>query len=133
MSTNANTWFYSEPEPDAYLIEERVNQSLWNARLYALYLDCTSAESPFRMVGEWQGRPVEIEWEVGKVFTLRTQEEMPDLRRGFSLVLGIQPPSVAYQDVDGAHVTEWYVDGGEDRWREIQGQARFRHPKRRPQ
>lgn len=132
MTTNANTWFYNEPEHDAYLIEERVNHSLWNARLSFLYFDCINAEPPFRMVSEWKGQPVEIEWEVGKLFTLRTQEEMPALRRGFSLALGLQPASLAYQDVDDMYVTEWHVDGGEERWREIQGQARFRHPQRHP-
>ncbi|GAB4450823.1 MAG: hypothetical protein Kow00120_21160 [Anaerolineae bacterium] len=137
MSTNATTWFYTEPERDPYLIEERVNHTLWDARMPFLYFDCVRAEPPFRMVGAWQGAEMEIEWEVGKVFTLRvsnglSEKDLSNLRRGFSLVLGIHPPSLAYQDADGVQVTEWHTDGGERRWQQIQGQARFGNPKRHP-
>ncbi len=132
MSTDASTWFYNEPEHDAYLIEERVNHTLWAARLYFLYLDCTGAEPPFSMVGEWEGRQIEIEWDPNKLFVLRTPEETPALRRGISLVLGIRPATLAYEDPNGVHVTEWHVDGGDARWREIQGKVRYRNPKRNP-
>jgi hypothetical protein len=132
MSANASTWFYTEPEHDAYLIGERVNHSIWAARMSFLYLDCVSAEPPFRMVGEWEGAPIEIEWEPNKSFALRTHKESPELRRGFSQVLGISPPSLAYQDMDDAYVTEWHTDGGDARWREIQGKPKFRQPKRHP-
>ena len=137
MSTNASTWFYREPEPDPYLIEERVNHTLWDARMPFLYLECLRAESPYLMVGEWNGAKIEVEWEVGKVFTLRTTRELPEkelprLRRGFSLVLGIHPPALAYEDLDGYDVTEWHTDGGEARWQQIQGQTRYRSPRRHP-
>lgn len=137
MSTNASTWFYREPERDPYLIEERVNHTLWDARMPFLYFDCVSAEPPFRMVGEWHGATLEMEWEPGRVLILRAakdlpEKELPRLRRGFSLVLGIHPPSLAYEDLDGRLVTEWHTDGGEKRWQEIQGQSRYRNPKRHP-
>ncbi len=132
MSTNASTWFYSEPEHDPYLIEERVNQTLWNARQVYLYLDCVQAAPPYKMVGEWKDIHIEVEWEVGKHFTLRTDHEAPGLRRGISQALGISPPSLAYQAVDGTYVTEWHVDGGGERWREVQGQPKYRQPVRHP-
>ena len=75
MATNASTWFYNEPEHNAYLLEERVNHTLWSNRLSAVYLDCLSETPPFKMSGTWHELPITIEWVPRDYFTLTT---LPD-------------------------------------------------------
>ena len=53
MATDSRTWFYSTPEPRPYYIEERVNHTLWKHRLQGLYMNCTKADGPVLMEGEW--------------------------------------------------------------------------------
>ena len=39
-------------------------------------------------------------------------------------------PVLMYQDNEGMYVTEWHTDGGEARWRELQGQPAYQGLKR---
>lgn len=127
MATNATTWFYREPEHRAYYIEERVNHTFWSNRITDLYLDCTSEESPFRVEGEWSGRPLSIEWTPNEYLRLSAApgENVDLLVTGVKEILGF-PPTVSYLDAQGHHVAEWYVTGGDQRLREIQGNPNYR-------
>jgi hypothetical protein len=117
MTTNSRTWFYNEPEHRPYYIEERVNQTLWASRFGSIYLDCTHAESPFKMEGKWNGVSVTIEWVPNKWFTLRTDKEDSTLIRGFRQVLDFLP-TLTYTEEDGTVVTEWHR--GEEAARRLQ-------------
>ena len=126
MATNASTWFYHEPEHEAYLIEERVNHTFWANRIYALYLDCTSAEPPFRMEGVWHDLPVAIEWVPNQYFTLTTPPgELADqLIVGIKEILGLKP-AISYVDASGEMTTEWLVGDAAERIQEIQGNPNY--------
>jgi hypothetical protein len=39
-------------------------------------------------------------------------------------------PALTYQDTDGMFVVEWHTDGGEARWREVQGQPQYQSLRR---
>lgn len=131
MTTTAATWFYRDPERIPYYIEERVNQTLWQARVGDILLDATSAEPPYRMTGRWRDQPVEIEWQPNDYFVLRVPVEADptDLVNGISHVLALKP-ALRFTDTEDRLVTEWYVDGGASRWDDIQGKAAYRHPQR---
>lgn len=126
MTTTAATWFYNDPEPIPYYLEERVNQTFWQARLTNIWLKCTRAEPPYQMAGDWREVPVEIEWVPNQAFTLRVPQDSDsgDLVRSVSRVLALKP-AFSYTDGQGQQVTEWHVDGGAARWQEIQGKAAF--------
>jgi hypothetical protein len=132
MATNASTWFYAEPEHQAYLLEERVNHTFWNNRITAISLDCTHAEPPFEMVGEWHAVPLTIEWEPNDYFVLRTvphEEQIDLLLVGLKEILGF-PPTISYVDPDGQLIAEWWVKDPEERISEIQGNPNYRSIKR---
>jgi hypothetical protein len=131
MSTNASTWFYHEPEHRAYLIEERVNHTLWSNRIAAIYLDCTSEEPPFRMSGEWHGLPVSIEWVPNEYFTLTTRsaDSTESLLIGLKEILGF-PPAISYIDPDNNFTVEWHVKEVAQRIQEIQGNPNYHQIKR---
>ena len=125
MATSARTWFYTTPEPRPYYIEERVNHTLWKNRIQGLFMSCTQAEKPIKMEGNWNGMPVFFEWEPGQYFKLRMGEE----RKEFigimrQILLGLKP-ALTYQDIDGLYVVEWHTDGGEARWKDIQGNPQY--------
>jgi hypothetical protein len=126
MTTTSATWFYRDPERIAYYLEERVNQTFWQARLNGLWLDCVSAEPPYRMSGVWREVPVEIEWVPGEFFILRvpSDSDSSDFVNAVSHVLALSP-AFNYTDPDERLVTEWHVDGGKARWQDIQGKAAF--------
>lgn len=125
MATSSRTWFYSTPEPRPYYIEERVNQTLWKNRIQGLYMSCTQAAHPVKMEGSWNGAPVLFEWEPGRYFILKMGEENKLLIGTIrQMLLGLRP-SFIYQDTDALHVVEWHTDGGENRWKEIQGNPKF--------
>lgn len=131
MATNASTWFYNEPEHNAYLIEERVNHTFWNNRIMGLTLDCVSAEPPFVMVGVWHGMPIEITWVPKRYFTL-TAEPGQDTDRlivGIREILGFNP-TISYVDASGKLVAEWQVEEVAERIQEIQGNPNYRQIKR---
>lgn len=125
MATSSRTWFYSTPEPRPYYIEERVNHTLWKNRVQGLFMSCTQAADPIKMEGNWNGMPVMFEWQPGKYFILRMGEERKEfigvLRQ---ILLGLKPV-LAYQDIDGMVVVEWHVDGGEQRWKDLQGNPQY--------
>lgn len=130
MVTNASTWFYSEPEHNAYLIEERVNHTFWSNRITDVHLDCTNAEPPFRMVGEWRGLPVELEWEPKKYLTLTTKpvDQSNKLLIGVKEILGFNP-TISYVDPGGNMIAEWHATEVGERVQEIQGNPNYRQIK----
>jgi hypothetical protein len=129
MATDSRTWFYTTPEPRPYFIEERVNHTLWKNRLQGLSMTCTQATVPIKMEGVWNGVPVQFEWQPGKVFTLRSGRESKELIGVLRQVLMIRP-ALAYVDPEGMFCVEWYTDGGQNRWREIQGNPQFQNAQR---
>ncbi len=131
MATNASTWFYSEPEHKAYLIEERVNHTFWSNRIMALHLACTHTEPPFRMEGEWRSLPLALEWVPGDYLTLTTRsaEDITPLLVGIKEILGFSP-TISYVDPEGNRVAQWYVNEVEGRIQNIQGNPNFRQIKR---
>ncbi|NDJ54812.1 MAG: hypothetical protein GYB68_17215 [Chloroflexi bacterium] len=132
MSTNAATWFYSTPEANVFLITERLNGTFWQARIAGLYWRCTHPQSPFAAEGYWADEVLELKWVPNQWLTLRVPQSLDvDLlvdavsRR----ILGITPV-LTYGDLLGNIVYEWHVDGGQQRWREIQGMPEFVRPRR---
>ncbi len=130
MATDSRTWFYTTPQPRPYLIEERVNHTLWKHRLANIHMICTQAEVPIRMEGRWHNEmPVSFEWEPGKYFILKMGEESKEIIGVMRQILHFRP-SMIYQGNDGMSVVEWHVDGGETRWNEIQGQSQYQRLRR---
>ena len=129
MTTTARTWFYAQPEPNAYAIAERVRTNLWDARLGGLWLDTVRAESPILMRGNYNGAYVEMEWEAGKRLVLRTRPEQNFLAERIGFVLGFKA-ALRYVDGEGNSVWEWHTDGGDKRWQSIQGLPAYQHPQR---
>ncbi len=130
MATNARTWFYETPEKSAYLLQERVNGNLWMARLSDVYFVAEQAEPPYRMTAVWQGHPLTLEWETGKWLRLSSDASLPAVIGAFSNVLQI-PATLTYLDsTTGRVITEWHRDGGNTRWREIQGNPSYHNPAR---
>ncbi|MBN1678684.1 MAG: hypothetical protein JW966_00235 [Anaerolineae bacterium] len=131
MATNASTWFYSEPEHRAFLLEERVNHTFWSNRIGGLYLDCTSETPPFKMTGEWHGEPVGIDWIPNNYFRLTTTpgKNADLLIVGIKEILGFVP-TISYVDRDGQISAEWYVKQAEQRIQDIQGNPNYRDIKR---
>jgi hypothetical protein len=124
MTTDSRTWFYTTPEPRPYYIEERVNQTLWKNRLQTLFMTCTQATAPIKMEGDWQGNPVQFEWQPGKYFRLSMGQESREMIGVVRQMLMIRP-ALSYRYPDGMHVVEWYTDGGAERMREIQGNPSY--------
>ena len=131
MTTNAATWFYSQPEPRKYYITERVNQTFWQARVNSIWLNCTRANPPFQMSGVWRDTAIEVEWLPNDHFILRSPADFDasDLVDGISRVIALEP-SFDYTDEQERLVTEWHMEGGKDRWQEIQGKPSFGNPQR---
>lgn len=125
MATDSRKWFYSTPEPRPYYIEERVNHTLWKNRLQGLFMICTQATVPIKMEGNWNGMPVYFEWQPGAYFILRTGEKRRELIGVIRQMLFNLRPSFEYEDPAGMHVVEWHTDGGEERWRQIQGNPSY--------
>ena len=125
MANTARQWFYSTPEPRPYYIEERVNHTLWNNRLQNVFMSCTQASPPVQMEGSLDGMPMRFEFVPGGYFTLRMPEERKDVIGTIRQALLGLTPSFTYQDSEGMFVVEWHTDGGDARWREIQGDPAF--------
>ena len=124
MTTDSRTWFYSTPEPRPYYIEERVNQTLWKNRLQNIFMSCTQYTPPIRMEGRWYDMPVMFEWQPGNYFTLRTAKETKELIGVLRQIL-MMSPVLAYMDTEGMYTVEWHTNGGDERWRQIQGQPQY--------
>ena len=124
MATSSRTWFYTTPEPRPYFIEERINHTLWKNRLQGIYMNCISPKPPITMEGNWYGNRIQFEWVPGDYFQLRTTEERKDLIGVLRQMLMLRP-ALAYVDNEGNHVVEWHMDGGEARWKELQGSPAY--------
>ena len=125
MATTSRTWFYSTPEPRPYYIEERINHSLWNNRMQGVYMTCTQASNPVKMEGDWDGNRVMFEWQAGQYFILRMTENRKELIGVIrQMLLGLRP-TLSYEDPDGLYVVEWHTDGGDERWKELQGNPKY--------
>lgn len=129
MASTARRWFYELPENNPYLLQERVNGTLWMHRLGNVYFFCEQAEPPFRMSTRLQDKTVRIEWEPGKWFRMTASANLPAVVGAFSNVLEL-PAAISYTDADGQIITEWHRDGGDARWREIQGNPAYQIPVR---
>jgi hypothetical protein len=129
MAATAASWFYRMPEKRAYYLAERVNGTLWDARIYGLSLNVTRAEPPFEMRGTYNGAAVRMEWEPSKWLRLTSAPAVPGLADGLTNVL-FRKPALRYETADGDTVWEWWVDGAEKRWQEVQGKPAFRRPVR---
>lgn len=132
MATSSHTWFYSTPEPRPFYIEERVNHTLWRHRLQGLSMSCTQAADPIKMEGNWNGLPIFFEWQPGQYFILRMGEERKEFIGLMRQILLDLKPTFTYQDLDGLYVVEWHVDGGDQRWQDIQGNPQFQGLRRLP-
>jgi hypothetical protein len=130
MATSARTWFYTTPQPRPYYIEERVNHTLWKNRLTNIHMTCVQAETPIKMQGRWSNEmPIEFEFQPGKWFVLRTGEESREIIGVMRQILMMRPVMM-YQDRDGWYVVEWHTDGGDQRWREVQGNPQYQGVRR---
>ena len=130
MATDSRTWFYTTPQARPYFIEERVNHTLWKNRLTNIHMVCTKADVPIQMEGRWHNEmPVAFEWQPGKYFTLRMGEESKEIIGVIRQILMMRP-AFMYQDTDGMYVVEWHTDGGESRWKEIQGKPQYQGARR---
>lgn len=125
MATDSRTWFYSTPEPRPYYIEERVNHTLWKHRLQGVFMSCTQPTPPIKMEGNWNGMPVTFEWKPGDYFILRMSEYRKEMIGVIRQMLFNLKPALVYEDPNGMHVVEWHTNGGEGRWKEIQGNPTF--------
>ncbi len=128
MATDSRTWFYTTPEARPYFIEERVNHTLWKNRLQGLSMICTQATTPIKLEGVWNGMPVEFEYQPGKWFILRAGREVKELIGVLRQMLMMRP-TLMYVDGSGMSVVEWHTDGGESRWREVEGNAEYLRPR----
>ena len=134
MTTNAGTWFFQEPEHNAYLISERLNSTFWNARVVDVYWKCTQAEPPFRATGYSGSDMLTLEWVPNEWLRLTIPAGSSFNDEALVEAVGkrilTMEPSFGYQDPDDAVVTEWHRDDGEKRWSEIQGNAAYVQPHR---
>lgn len=129
MTTNAMTWFYRAPEKIPYYIGERVNSTFWEARLPGVFLDVVRAEAPFLMRGNYNGSPIQMEWEPAKWLRLTSKPASPALAKGLENILR-RKPNMRYETVEGETVWEWRIEGADKRWQEIQGKPFYRNPAR---
>lgn len=124
MTTSALTWFYQQPEKNAYLIAERIRTNFWDARFGGLWLDTVKIEPPILMKGTYKGSAIELEWEPGKWCLLRTSPVNDALALGVSNLVRFRP-SFQYEDPNGNTVWEWRLTDGDARWQAIQGKPEF--------
>jgi hypothetical protein len=120
MATTSRSWFYTTPEARPYMIEERVNHTLWKNRLQGLYMSCVHPFSPIRLEGDWNGMPVQFEFQPGTYFILRSGREVRELIGVLRQVL-LMRPTVSYVDAAGFHVVEWHTQAAAERLHQIQG------------
>jgi hypothetical protein len=129
MTTTAATWFYKQPESSPYLLAERVRTTFWDMRFGGLWLDTVRAESPMAMEGNYNGALLKMEWEPGKWLRLAAKPAAPALIPGLRVILG-RKPAIRYLNSEGYTVWEWWTEGADKRWQEIQGKPAFGSPAR---
>src|SRR5690606_42128574 len=71
MSTASETWFYNEPENQAYLISERLNATFWQARAVDVYWKVIRTEPPYLAHGYRGEEIIEMEWAPREWLALR--------------------------------------------------------------
>ncbi|HEX3049833.1 MAG TPA: hypothetical protein VHP83_04195 [Aggregatilineaceae bacterium] len=130
MATNASTWFYVEPEHRPYFLEERVNHTFWSNRITAVSFDTISAESPFRMEGQWYDAPVSIEWVPNEYFILTAvpRDNTDQLIVGVKEILGFAP-TISYTNEQGNVIAEWYTKAADARIQAVQNKPAYRNIK----
>lgn len=132
MSANAGTWFYQEPEHNAYMLTERLNGNFWQERIVGVYWRCVQAERPFRAESFSGDHRLEMEWVPGEWLALKAPagaDVLPLVESISKRILAMRV-SLTYTDAQDRQVFEWHTDGGEKRWQEIQGNAGFNKPRR---
>jgi len=117
------------PGKTPYQIAERVRLSLWEARIGSAWLDTVQASEPYKLAGNFQGGPIEMEWATGKWLRLRLQSDAADVISSFSILLGLKP-AIQYQDAGKYKVWEWHVGDIAQRWKEVSGNPQYQHPRR---
>lgn len=132
MSTTAQTWFYTEPEHEAYLISERLNSTFWQARAVSTYWKTMRAEPPFLAHGYQGDDIIELEWVPGEWLALRAPREVDvsGLVKAISQRVLAFPATLSYDTADGQQVMEWHRDGGDKRWSDLQGRYEVSQLKR---
>jgi len=132
MSTTAQTWFYTEPEHEAYLISERLNSTFWQARAVSTYWKTMRAEPPFLAHGYQRDDIIELEWVPGEWLALRAPREVDVSRlvKAISQRVLAFPATLSCDTADGQQVMEWHRDGGDRRWSELQGRYEVSQLKR---
>jgi hypothetical protein len=129
MTTTAMSWFYRAPEKVPYFIAERVNTTFWDARIAGVMLRVERAEPPIRMTGSYSGSQVTMEWEPTKWLRLSTCPAAPALANGLANILR-RKPALRYDSPDGDTIWEWWIEGVDKRWQELQGKPAFKNPQR---
>lgn len=127
MSTTAQSWFYNTPENQPYLISERLNGTFWQARAVSIYWKGVRTEPPYVAHG-YQGEDiVELEWMPGEWLVLRAPAgaDVERLVEVISKRVLAFPATFNYQALGGQQTYEWHVDGGEQRWNELQGHYEY--------
>lgn len=126
MTASALTWFYNNPGTNAGEIGERVNNTLWEARIGGIWLEVTSAQSPYQMQGFNHGTPVSIEWVPGQYLLLRLQSDQPRLVQQLNFVLAFSA-IFTYTDPQGNTCYEWHHSDPETRWRALSGNPQYQN------
>jgi hypothetical protein len=129
MSATAASWFYRTPEKDPYLLGERVNGTFWEARLGGVWLQVVKALPPFEMAGTYHGADIQLAWEPNKWLRLASAPPAPALAKALANILR-RRPGLRYEAPDGFTVWEWWLEGSDKRWQEIQGKPAYRNPAR---
>ena len=128
MSTNARTWFYQEPEKNAFAIVERLNGTFWQARVVqVIFTACVQMDPPVKVQGFWRDETIEVEWQPKEWFALRAKADPADLLAHVTHIVGMKP-AFRYEDPDGRHVIEWHRDAAQSqsRWQSLQGQPAYK-------
>lgn len=129
MAATAASWFYRTPEKNAYLLAERVNGTFWDNRLGGVLLSVVRAEAPFELVGTYQGSDMRLEWEPNKWLRLATSPAVPALVDSVANIIR-RKPTLKFDEAGGETVWEWWLEGADKRWSEVQGKAAFGTPRR---
>ena len=121
MSTNAWTWFFNEPENQAYLITERLNATFWQARVVNVYWRCTQDTPPFQAAGYVGDHVVELSWQPNEWLSLRVPAgfDADDLVKAISQRILTIPPNLSYEQ-GGSQAYEWVLEDGQSRLAELQ-------------
>ena len=132
MSTTAETWFYNEPENQAYLISERLNATFWQARAVDVYWKVIRTEPPYLAHGYRGEEIIEMEWAPREWLALRAPasadaERLADIVSKRVLAF---PATFTYVTPEGQRVYEWHRGGAAKRWNELQGRYEVSQLKR---